>query len=35
MDGKKAAAKPKVLSLFDEDDAEEEDWFDNIKTSQV
>ena len=30
-----AASKPKVLSLFDDDDAEEEDWFDNMKPSQT
>ena len=27
---KKADSKPKVLSLFDDDDAEEQDWFDNV-----
>eukprot|EP00112_Aurelia_sp_Birch-Aquarium-sp1_P025915 Seg888.24 transcript_id=Seg888.24/GoldUCD/mRNA.D3Y31 product="WASH complex subunit 2" protein_id=Seg888.24/GoldUCD/D3Y31 len=27
---KKADSKPKVLSLFDDEDAEEQDWFDNV-----
>ena len=27
---KKPDPKPKVVSLFDDDGAEEEDWFDNI-----
>jgi len=32
---KKTTSKPKVLSLFDDDDAEEEDWFDAIKPTQT